>query len=199
MLYDIWHASGFLHATMKFTVSEVFAATRPISLVVVTSKAPSYTCSLQNENNQIILLGDRLQKRFALFYRIVVCLFCSVLSCLSVCNVGVLWPNGWMDQDKTWQEGRPRPRPHCVRRVRTSPQKAHSPQFSAHVCCGQTAVWIKMPLGTEVGLGPGDIVLDGDPAPIPTKNGAQQPPHTLFGPCTVAKRLYGSRCHLVNR
>jgi len=28
--------------------------------------------------------------------------------------------------------------------------------------------WIKMPLGTEVGLGPGDSVLDGDPAP-PTK------------------------------
>jgi len=24
------------------------------------------------------------------------------------------------------------------------------------------AGWIKMPLGTEVGLGPGDIVLDGD-------------------------------------
>ena len=29
----------------------------------------------------------------------------------------------------------------------------------------QTAGWIKMPLGTEVGLGPGDIVFDGDPAP----------------------------------
>ena len=27
------------------------------------------------------------------------------------------------------------------------------PQFSAHVYCGQTAGWIKMPLGTEVGLG----------------------------------------------
>jgi len=26
------------------------------------------------------------------------------------------------------------------------------PQFSTHVCCGQTAGWIKMPLGTEVGL-----------------------------------------------
>jgi len=26
-----------------------------------------------------------------------------------------------------------------------------------------------MPLGTEVGLGPGDIVLGGDPAPIPKK------------------------------
>jgi len=39
-------------------------------------------------------------------------------SCLSVCPVcddGVLWPNGWMDQDETWHDGRPRPRPHCVR------------------------------------------------------------------------------------
>ena len=27
------------------------------------------------------------------------------------------------------------------------------------------AGWIKMPLGMEVGLGPGDIVLDGDTAP----------------------------------
>ena len=43
--------------------------------------------------------------------------------------------------------------------------KGHSPQFSAHVCCGQTARLIKMLLGTEVGLGPGDIVLDGNPAP----------------------------------
>ena len=27
------------------------------------------------------------------------------------------------------------------------------------------AAWIKMPLGMEVGLDPGDFVLDGDPAP----------------------------------
>ena len=27
------------------------------------------------------------------------------------------------------------------------------------VYCGQTVGWIKMPLGTEVGIGPGDIVL----------------------------------------
>jgi len=27
--------------------------------------------------------------------------------------------------------------------------------------CGQTVGWIKMPLGKEVGLGPGHIVLDG--------------------------------------
>jgi len=36
------------------------------------------------------------------------------LSCLSV-NVGVLWPNGWMDQDEIWRAGRHRPLPHCVR------------------------------------------------------------------------------------
>ena len=26
-----------------------------------------------------------------------------------------LWPNGWMDEDATWKEVWPRPRPHCVR------------------------------------------------------------------------------------
>jgi len=34
-----------------------------------------------------------------------------------------------------------------------------------HVYCGQMAGWIKMPLGTEVNLGPGDVVLDGVAAP----------------------------------
>ena len=33
------------------------------------------------------------------------------------------------------------------------------------VYCGQTVRWINMKLGTEVGLDPGHIVLDGDPAP----------------------------------
>jgi len=31
--------------------------------------------------------------------------------------------------------------------------------------CGQTVEWIKMKRGMQVGLGPGHIVLDGDPAP----------------------------------
>ena len=34
------------------------------------------------------------------------------------------------------------------------PQRGTAPQFSAHVCCGQMAGWIKVPLGREVGLGP---------------------------------------------
>jgi len=31
------------------------------------------------------------------------------------------------------------------------------------------AAWIKMPLSIELGLGPGDFVLDVDPAPLPKK------------------------------
>jgi len=37
-----------------------------------------------------------------------------------------------------------------------------------------------MPLGTEVGLGSDDIVLYGDPAPLP-KKGAEPPPHVYCG------------------
>jgi len=44
--------------------------------------------------------------------------------------------------------------------------KGHShPLFTAHDCYEQTAGEINMPLSREVGLGPGDIVLDGDPVP----------------------------------
>jgi len=42
------------------------------------------------------------------------------------------------------------------------------------------AGWVKTPLGTEVDLGPGHIVLDGIPAPA---KGAQQPPS--FRPMTI--------------
>jgi len=56
-----------------------------------------------------------------------------------------------------------------------SPQKGYtSPQFSAHVHCGQTAGWIKMTLGSEVCLGPGDIVLEGTQL-SPTERGTTAP------------------------
>ena len=48
------------------------------------------------------------------------------------------------------------------------------PVCNVGVYCGQTVGWMKMKLGTEVGLGPGQIVLDGNPA-SPQKSGAQQP------------------------
>ena len=90
----------------------------------------------------------------------------------------MLWPNGWTDQDETWHAGRPRHWPHCVRwgPSSPSPKGVQPPQFSAHICCGQVVAWIKMSLGMEVGLGPGDFVLEGDPAlPFP-KKGAEPPP-----------------------
>jgi len=37
-------------------------------------------------------------------------------------------------------------------------------QFLAHVYCGQMAGWMSTPLGTEVDLGTGHIVLDVVPA-----------------------------------
>jgi len=81
----------------------------------------------------------------------------------------VLRPSACMDQDATWYGGRPCPRRHCVRwGPSPSTQKgAESRQFSAQAYCDQTAAWIKMPLGMEVGLGLRDIVLDDDPAPLP--------------------------------
>ena len=50
------------------------------------------------------------------------------------------------------------------------PQKGWSPQFSAHVYRGQTAASIKMPLGTEVGLGLHDTVFDVDQLPAEQGN-----------------------------
>ena len=110
----------------------------------------------------------------------------------------LLWLNGCMDQDVTWYGGRPRPRRLCVRwGPRSPPQKGgRSPQFSAHVHCGQTAGWMKLVLGTEVGLIPGDFVLDADPVPFPQKMGGAPLPN--FRPTSiVAKQLDVSRCHLV--
>jgi len=59
------------------------------------------------------------------------------------------------------------------------PNKGVEPQFSAHVYSGQTAAWIRIALGMEVDLGPGHIVLDGDPVPSP-QNGVKPPP--IFSP-----------------
>ena len=62
--------------------------------------------------------------------------------------------------------------------------------------CGQTVGWINMKLGTEVGLGPGHIVLDGDPA-HPAQKGHSSP--NLWPMSVKTKWLGGSRCHLACR
>ena len=47
------------------------------------------------------------------------------------------------------------------------------------VHCGQTVAQIKMKLGTQIVLGPGHIVLDGDSAPLPQRGTAPTP---IFDP-----------------
>ena len=67
------------------------------------------------------------------------------------------------------------------------PKRGRAPQFSAHFYCGQTAGCIKMPLGMEVGLSPGDFVFDGTQL-WPEKR-AHPPPPNFWPMSTVAKRL----------
>ena len=110
---------------------------------------------------------------------------CKRAVCLScpVCNVGVLWPNGWMDQDETGMQVGLGPG-HTVSDGDPSiPQRDTAPQFLADIYCGQMARWIKMPLGTEVGLDPSDIVLDRGSSSPPQKGGRapQQSAHVYCG------------------
>ena len=77
----------------------------------------------------------------------------------------------------------PRRWPHCVRWGPSSPSpKGRAPIFSPYLVKPNIAGWINMPLCTEVGLEPSNIVLDGDPAPSPQKG--TEPP-LIFGPCLL--------------
>ena len=82
----------------------------------------------------------------------------------------LLWPNAWMDQDATWYGSRPQPKRHYVRLGSSSPpQKGAEPSNfqPMSIVVKRLDGSCKMPLGTEVDLSPGHIVLDGDPAPPP--------------------------------
>ena len=68
----------------------------------------------------------------------------------------LLWQNGCMDQDATWYGGRPRPGDFVLDGDPAPLPQRHRPpkkKISVHICCGQMAAWIKMPLGMELGLG----------------------------------------------
>ena len=94
-----------------------------------------------------------------------------------------LWPNGWMHQNVTWYGGWPPLRGLCVRWGPSPlPNKGRSPPiFGPHLlwpngCMDQDA------LGTEVGFGLCEIVLDEDQATPPLK-GHGPPP--VFGKCRL--------------
>jgi len=55
------------------------------------------------------------------------------------------------------------------------PQRGTTPNFRRmSVMAKWIDGWIKMPLRMDVGLRPGDFVLDGDPAPLPQKGADPQ-------------------------
>jgi len=58
------------------------------------------------------------------------------------------------------------------------PKGAQPPVFGPYLLWPNSCME-KMPLGMEVGLGPDDFVLDGDPALPPQKGGGAPP---VFGP-----------------
>ena len=84
-----------------------------------------------------------------------------------------------MDQNATWYGDKPRPRRRLLDEVAAPPKRAQPPVFG-----GQTAGWMKTALGTEVDLGPGHIVLDGDPAP--PRKGHSSPLFSAHVVATVA-------------
>jgi len=57
--------------------------------------------------------------------------------------------------------------------------RAQPPIFGPCPNCGHTAGWIKMALGMEVGIGQGNILVDGDPASPSQKRGHN--PFSIFG------------------
>ena len=100
-----------------------------------------------------LLFGRPFVKRFALCYRPLSC-----LSCLSVCpvlsvtlvhcgqtvgRIKMIVKLGMqvdLGPGHIVLDGDPAP----------LPPKRHSPQFSAHIYCGQIPAWIKMPLGLSL-------------------------------------------------
>jgi len=58
------------------------------------------------------------------------------------------------------------------------------PRAGAHGC-GQMTAWIKMSLGMELSLSPGNFVLDGDPTALSPTRGGAPPPKKKLGPCSL--------------
>jgi len=83
-----------------------------------------------------------------------------------------------MDQDETGHAGRPRGHIVLDGEQLLLPKRGTA-RNSAHICCGQIAGWIKIPLGMEVGFGPGDFVLDGTQLPSLKRGGTPSP---IFAP-----------------
>ena len=112
----------------EFAEVEKNIKTAPRDTIKEVLKVTRLSCTKTYDiilDRRVFVFGRPFVKRFALCYRTVVLSVCLYI--LSVCDVGVLWPNGWMDQDETWHAGRPRYWPHCTRWGPTSPSQMGQP------------------------------------------------------------------------
>jgi len=76
------------------------------------------------------------------------------------------------------------PRQHCVRWGPSDPQKRRQPPIFSPCLLWQNGWCIRIPLGTEVGLSPGDIVIDGAQL-LPRLKGHSPPPNFGPSPCPL--------------
>jgi len=80
----------------------------------------------------------------------------------------------------------PQPRRLCVRMGTPLPLRrkgTEPPNFRPIFYCGQTAGWINMVLGMQIGLSPVDFALHGDPVPPPQKGDVALSP--ILAPCLL--------------
>jgi len=111
----------------------------------------------------------------------------------------LLQSNGWMDQGATWYRGRPRPRRLCVRWGPSPPPKkgVEPPIFGPYLLWPNG--WMDQD-GTRHGgrPQPSQLCVRRGPSALYPKRGWSPLPN--FRPMSIsAKRLHGSRCHLVRR
>jgi len=116
------------------------------------------------------------------------------LSCLScpVCNVGVLWSNGFMDQDETWRGGRPWPRPHWLRWGLRSPKRGTVPPIFSQ-CLLWPNGWMDGSRCHLVGTHLGHHLTQCQPRRHCVRWGPSSPPQrgTASSPCSFGPCLLG--------
>jgi len=110
-----------------------------------------------------MIFGRPFVKQFALCYRSVVCRSVTLVYCGQTV--------GWIKMKLDMEEG--------VGHIVLDGDPAPPPQRGTAPNFRPSPLWpngwlIKMPLGTEVGLGQGHIVLDGDPASASSKKAQPQ-------------------------
>ena len=131
--------------------------------------------------------GRLFLKRFALCYQTVV-LSCPVLSCLSVLSVTLVYCGqtvGWIKMKLGMQVGLGLTTLCYMGSfgdTATPPQIGTTPQFSAHICCGQMAGGIKCHLVGGRPRPKRHCVIWGPSSP--PQKGAELHPE-IFGPCLL--------------